>query len=112
MFEHDLKKAWDRKWDRMRSQYLEGRLPDYSVVPAGDCASGWRWECTACGATGSVVSTETWAATTGGKHVQVHLTDEDSEVLEELKVKTMPEELLSPFQRRRRANLLSNEESG
>lgn len=93
------KKAWASRWALMRREYLDGRLLDALVLPDGD---GVRWECPLCGEHGTTITSERLAVTAGRGHMNVHVSDEDREALEDLKVTTMPEDLLTPFQRRRR----------
>lgn len=102
----EQRKAWAREWSRLRREFLEGRLADAVVFPVED---GHRWECPFCGESGSVVKTEARALTAGRGHMQTHVSDEDREALEDLKVTRMPENLLTPFQRNRRATLENNE---
>lgn len=104
----EKKKAWARKWALMRKEYLDGKLLDAVVLPIGDGAV--RWECPLCGEHGSLVESEKLAQTAGRGHMQTHVTAEDHEALENLKVLNMPEELLTPFQRRRRDALLEDAE--
>lgn len=104
----EKKKAWARKWAGMRKEYLDGKLLDAVVLSAGD--NTVRWECPLCGDHGSQVSSEKLAQTAGRGHMQTHVTAEDHEALENLKVLNMPEELLTPFQRRRRDALLEDAE--
>lgn len=104
----EKKKAWARKWAGMRNEYLDGKLLDAVVLPAGD--NTVRWECPLCGDHGSRVTSEKLAQTAGRGHMQTHVTAEDHEALENLKVLNMPEELLTPFQRRRRDALLEDAE--
>lgn len=95
-----------KAWAHLRREFLTGRLADAVVFPAED---GHRWECPFCGESGSVVKTEARALAAGRGHMQTHVSDEDREALEDLKVTRMPENLLTPFQRNRRATLENNE---
>lgn len=103
----EQKKAWAREWALMRKEFLEGRLLDVLVQPAPGGTGVW-WECAVCGALGSEVVRESLAQTAGRGHMQTHVTSEDHEALEDLKVLRMPSNLLSPFQRQRREALKSD----
>ena len=99
--------AWAKQWAQLRKEFLSGRLLDVLVQPAPG-GEGYWWECPVCGALGSEVKRESTALKAGRGHMQTHVTPEDLEALEDLKVTNMPEQLLTPFQRERRA-LLKNE---
>ena len=60
--------------------------------------AGVRWECPVCGVVGTVVSQSRLATTAGRNHMQTHISDDDREALEALKVTRMPESLLTPSQ--------------
>lgn len=96
------KKAWASKWAKMREEYLRGRLPQVEVKLFGGT---YRWTCPVCGEIGSPTHSEAVAANAGAQHAQVHASEEDLETLENMKVRAMPEHLLTPFQRRRREQL-------
>ncbi|MDN6746573.1 MAG: hypothetical protein L0L93_06190 [Brevibacterium sp.] len=100
----EKKKAWASEWAKMRKEYLSGKLMDVLVLPI-DGGPSVRWECPACGETGTPVASEKLALTAGRGHMNVHVTPEDIQELEDMKVLRMPPELLSPFQRRRRDEL-------
>lgn len=100
----DDRKEWAREWAHLRREFLAGHLLDAVVLPVPD-TGGVRWECPVCGELGSTLTNEKQAATAGRNHMQVHVSDEDYEALEDLKVSRMPEHLLTPFQRRRRDGL-------
>lgn len=103
--------AWQREWAAIRNEYLEGRLPEVAVVPVLLKPGYVRWECSVCDELGSDVSEELEARSlmAARGHAQVHITPEDDEALEQLKVLRMPEDLLTPFQRRLRDELLAQE---
>ena len=101
------RRAWAKQWAQLRKEFLSGRLLDVLVQPAPG-GEGYWWECPVCGALGSEVKRESTALKAGRGHMQTHVTPEDLEALEDLKVTNMPEQLLTPFQRERRA-LLKNE---
>lgn len=103
----EQKKAWASEWALMRKEFLEGRLLDVLVQPVPGSTGVW-WECPVCGALGSEVTRESLAQTAGRGHMQTHVTSEDHEALEDLKVLRMPPSLLSPFQRQRREALESD----
>lgn len=104
----EQKKAWAKKWAYMRQEFLEGKLLDALVFPTPD-GEKFRWECPLCGNSGSNLGSEKLAHTAGRGHMQSHVTPEDYDILEDLKVLNMPESLLTPFQRRRRDELQGND---
>ena len=102
----EQKKSWAREWAHLRRDFLAGHLADAVVFRIED---GHRWECPFCGESGSILKKESLAQTASRGHMQTHASDEDYEALEDLKVTKMPEKLLTPFQRARRARLENNE---
>ncbi|WP_130866921.1 hypothetical protein [Acidipropionibacterium timonense] len=84
----EQKKAWAKQWAKLRRDYLSGRLADAIVLPA---EGGYRWDCPFCGRHGSTVTSEALATTAGRGHMQQHVSDNDDEALEDLKVTRMPE---------------------
>lgn len=105
----EQKKAWAREWALMRKEYLQGRVLDALVIDAPGMI-GVRWECPICGDLGSTVTSEKLAQTAGRGHMQTHISREDSEALEDLKVTRMPEQLLTRYQRERRNQLLASDD--
>lgn len=103
------KKAWASEWAKLRKEYLSGKLMDVLVLPVSGGTSV-RWECPACGETGTPVASEKLALTAGRGHMNIHVTPEDIQALEDMKVRRMPPELLSPFQRRRRDELEAHDQ--
>ena len=103
----EQKKAWAREWAHRRADFLKGRLLDILVQPVPG-SNGFWWECPVCGELGSEIASEGPARTAGRGHMQTHVTDDDYETLEDLKVTTMPENLLTPYQRRRRDAVLES----
>ena len=101
----EQKKAWAREWAQLRAQYLDGRLPEVLASPVPGDPGLWWWECPACRTYGQPTMSEVQAASAGRGHAQTHVTDEDSEYLEDLKVTRMPPQLLTAHQRRRREQL-------
>ena len=97
-----LRKEWPRTWARLRREYLDGKVLDAVVLPSG---AGVRWECPVCGAVGTEVTNSRLATTAGRNHMQTHISDDDREALEALKVTHMPEALLTPYQRNLRDQL-------
>ena len=95
------KKAWASEWAKLRKEYLSGKLMDVLVIPV-DGDTSVRWECPVCGEARTPTASEKLALTAGRGHMNVHVTPEDIQELEDMKVLRMPPELLSPFQRRRR----------
>lgn len=100
----EQKKAWASEWAKIRKDYLSGKLLDVTVLPV-DEGPAVRWECPICGETGPPVVSEKLALTAGRGHTNVHVTPEDLQELEDMKVLGMPENLLSLYQRRRREEL-------
>lgn len=100
----ESKQAWAKRWALMRKDFLDGKLLDVLVqpVPGG---SGYWWECPVCGQLGSEVKSEKLAHTAGRGHMQTHVTAEDEDELERMKVLNMPVHLLTPYQRDKRAEL-------
>lgn len=98
----ELKKAWAREWAQLRREYLDGKVLDAVVLPS---LNGVRWECPICGAVGTDVTNTKLATTAGRNHMQTHISDDDYEALEALKVTRMPESLLTPYQRALRDQL-------
>ena len=98
----EQKKAWAREWARLRREYLDGKVLDAVVLPSG---AGVRWECPVCGAVGTDVTNSRLATTAGRNHMQTHISDDDREALEALKVTHMSEALLTPYQRNLRDQL-------
>ncbi|WP_297742537.1 hypothetical protein [uncultured Tessaracoccus sp.] len=91
----EQKKAWAREWAQLRREFLNGKVLDTVVLPSGP---GVRWECPVCGEVGTVVSQSRLATTAGRNHMQTHISDDDREALEALKVTRIPESLLTPSQ--------------
>lgn len=101
----ERKKAWSSRWQQLRREYLQGRLIDALVY---ECEAGkYRWECPVCGESGTAVTSEKLATTAGRGHAQRHISSEDFETLEDLKVLHMPADLLTAYQRRRREALVA-----
>ncbi|MEA5651233.1 hypothetical protein [Cutibacterium granulosum] len=98
----EQKKTWAREWARLRREYLDGKVLDAVVLPS---RAGVRWECPVCGAVGTDVTNSRLATTAGRNHMQTHISDDDREALEALKVTHMPEALLTPYQRNLRDQL-------
>lgn len=105
----EKKKAWASEWAKLRKGYLSGKLMDVLVLPVDDSTSV-RWECPVCGEAGTPVASEKLALTAGRGHMNVHVTPEDIQELEDMKVRQMPPELLSPFQRRRRDEIEAHDQ--
>lgn len=105
----EQKKAWASEWAKIRKDYLSGKLLDVTVLPVGG-GPAVRWECPICGETGSPVASEKLALTAGRGHTNVHVSPEDLQELEDMKVLRMPENLLSPYQRRRREELEADDQ--
>ncbi|HEY4558206.1 MAG TPA: hypothetical protein VIG82_08470 [Enteractinococcus sp.] len=97
-----IKRAWSKKWMTIRAEYLEGKLPDFALHPAEEAPDQYYWECLECETVGQ--ATLSWAraelAATG--HVSSHVSAEDREILEDMKVTMMPPELLTIHQRARK----------
>jgi len=95
---------WSRKWMKIRSDYLEGKLPDFALHPAEDSEDLWFWECLEYEAQGEASLSWSWSraelAATG--HVGSHVSPEDREILEDINVAMMPWELLTIAQRARK----------
>ena len=101
------KKGWQRKWALLRREYLDGKVLDAFLV---DQSGGVRWECPICGEIGKTLKSQKLARVAGRGHMQTHISDEDYEALEDMKVLNMPEHLQTRYQRARRDSLLERDE--
>lgn len=97
-----VERVWAKQWMKIRAEYLEGKLADFALHPAADDPDQYYWDCHECEAVGQ--ATLSWAkaelAATG--HVSSHVSEEDWEILEDMKVTMMPAELLTRHQRARK----------
>lgn len=87
---------------KIRAEYLADKLPDFVLHPAEDSGDEWYWECLECEAQGEALLSWSRAEQAATGHVSLHVSEEDREVLEDMKVTMMPWELLTPYQRARK----------
>lgn len=97
-----VQRAWSRKWMQIRSEYLADKLPDFALHPGGESMDEWYWECLECEAQGEASMDWSRAELAATKHVSSHVSEQDREVLEDMKVTMMPSQLLTPYQRARK----------
>lgn len=97
-----VQRDWSRKWMQIRLEYLADKKPEYVVEPIENSMDQWLWECLGCGAQGEVGMSWSRAEQAAAGHVNSHVSEEDHEILEDMKVTMMPPELLTPYQRARK----------